>query len=218
MNDLFSVQGKVAVVSGGSRGIGAMIARGFVENGVKTYITARNEEALLVAQQRAANGSVGELFFFLNASDQSGLLIEYLQDHWPDLSAFQQDVPPDYRGYSEMVNIAQAYRRAGNQDRFEEAMAIIDAAMQQSQSQGVLCQRFLVTQASYHVMKGEHDQALSLLSEAIDRGLITSTKISSELPFFQELDGNPEYEAMQARMIEHLNLERQKLGLEPVSA
>jgi 2-deoxy-D-gluconate 3-dehydrogenase len=46
MNNLFSVQGKVAVVTGGSRGIGAMIARGLVENGVKTYITARSEEAL----------------------------------------------------------------------------------------------------------------------------------------------------------------------------
>jgi NAD(P)-dependent dehydrogenase (short-subunit alcohol dehydrogenase family) len=46
MKDLFSVQGKVAIVTGGSRGIGAMIARGFVENGVKTYITARKEEEL----------------------------------------------------------------------------------------------------------------------------------------------------------------------------
>jgi len=46
MKDLFSVKGKVAVVTGGSRGIGAMIARGFVENGVKTYITARKEEEL----------------------------------------------------------------------------------------------------------------------------------------------------------------------------
>ncbi|MBE9539120.1 MAG: SDR family NAD(P)-dependent oxidoreductase [Proteobacteria bacterium] len=46
MKNLFSVQGKVAVVTGGSRGIGAMIARGFVENGVKTYITARNADAL----------------------------------------------------------------------------------------------------------------------------------------------------------------------------
>jgi hypothetical protein len=90
--------------------------------------------------------------------------------------------------------------------------------MQQSQSQGIRGQRFLVTLASYHVMKGEHDQALTLLSEAVDRGLITSTKISREFPFFQELDGNPEYEAIQARMIEHLNRERQKLGLEPVSA
>ncbi len=47
MNKLFDVAGKVAVVTGGSRGIGAMIARGFVENGVKTYITARREEELV---------------------------------------------------------------------------------------------------------------------------------------------------------------------------
>ena len=45
MKNLFSVQGKVALVTGGSRGIGYMIARGFVENGVTTYITARKAEA-----------------------------------------------------------------------------------------------------------------------------------------------------------------------------
>lgn len=46
MKNLFDITGKVAVVTGGSRGIGAMIARGFVENGVKTYITARKEDEL----------------------------------------------------------------------------------------------------------------------------------------------------------------------------
>ena len=51
MKNLFSVEGKVAVVTGGSRGIGAMIARGFVENGVKTYITARKEEELKATAQ-----------------------------------------------------------------------------------------------------------------------------------------------------------------------
>src|SRR4051794_26320704 len=45
MKNLFSVEGKVALVTGGSRGIGYMIARGYVENGVKTYITARKAEA-----------------------------------------------------------------------------------------------------------------------------------------------------------------------------
>jgi len=49
MNNLFDVSGKVAVVTGGSTGIGAMIARGFVENGVKTYITARKLEPLEAA-------------------------------------------------------------------------------------------------------------------------------------------------------------------------
>jgi NAD(P)-dependent dehydrogenase (short-subunit alcohol dehydrogenase family) len=41
MKDLFSVQGKTVVITGGSRGIGAMMARGFLENGADVYITAR---------------------------------------------------------------------------------------------------------------------------------------------------------------------------------
>ena len=42
---LFGLAGKVAVVTGGSRGIGFMIAAGLVTNGVTTYITARKAEA-----------------------------------------------------------------------------------------------------------------------------------------------------------------------------
>jgi len=45
IGDLFSVAGKVAVVTGGSRGIGAMIARGLVQAGCRVYITARKAEA-----------------------------------------------------------------------------------------------------------------------------------------------------------------------------
>ena len=44
MKDLFSLDGRVAVVTGGSRGIGKMIAQGFVEQGAKVYITARKAE------------------------------------------------------------------------------------------------------------------------------------------------------------------------------
>jgi NAD(P)-dependent dehydrogenase (short-subunit alcohol dehydrogenase family) len=43
--DLFSVAGKVAIVTGGSRGIGAMIATGLVQAGCRVYITARKKEA-----------------------------------------------------------------------------------------------------------------------------------------------------------------------------
>ena len=47
ITDLFNVKNKVAVVTGGSRGIGEMITAGFLANGVKVYITARKAPALL---------------------------------------------------------------------------------------------------------------------------------------------------------------------------
>jgi NAD(P)-dependent dehydrogenase (short-subunit alcohol dehydrogenase family) len=47
INNLFSVKNKVAVVTGGSRGIGEMITAGFLANGAKVYITARKAPALI---------------------------------------------------------------------------------------------------------------------------------------------------------------------------
>jgi NAD(P)-dependent dehydrogenase (short-subunit alcohol dehydrogenase family) len=58
MKNLFSVEGKVALVTGGSRGIGLMIARGLVENGARVYISSRKADACdQVARELSAAGA-----------------------------------------------------------------------------------------------------------------------------------------------------------------
>jgi len=46
VQDLFGLEGKTAVVTGGSRGIGEMIAEGLVDAGASVIMTARKAEAL----------------------------------------------------------------------------------------------------------------------------------------------------------------------------
>ena len=58
MTDLFSIAGKTTLVTGGGRGIGRMIAGGFVDAGAKTYISSRNAEVCVAVA--AELSEVGE--------------------------------------------------------------------------------------------------------------------------------------------------------------
>jgi len=60
--DLFDLSGKTAVVTGGSRGIGLMIARGLLEAGARVYISSRKADACAAAQQElSAYGTVAAI-------------------------------------------------------------------------------------------------------------------------------------------------------------
>ena len=60
MKDLFSIKGKVALVTGGSRGIGEMIAAGFLASGAKVYISSRKAEVCDATAERLTNEYGGE--------------------------------------------------------------------------------------------------------------------------------------------------------------
>ncbi|OSX59512.1 hypothetical protein POSPLADRAFT_1150956 [Postia placenta MAD-698-R-SB12] len=46
VKNLFNVEGRVAVITGGSTGIGLMIAQAFANNGARVYVTSRRAETL----------------------------------------------------------------------------------------------------------------------------------------------------------------------------
>lgn len=59
-DNLFSIKGKIALVTGGSRGIGEMIAAGFLAQGAKVYISSRKSDACDATAKRLVDAYGGQ--------------------------------------------------------------------------------------------------------------------------------------------------------------
>ena len=82
MNDLFSLHGRTALVTGGSRGIGRMIAEGFLRQGARVYISARKAEACdATAKELSAIGPCVSLPGDVSTLEGVQQLVAALQKH-----------------------------------------------------------------------------------------------------------------------------------------
>jgi NAD(P)-dependent dehydrogenase (short-subunit alcohol dehydrogenase family) len=76
---LFSLDGKVALVTGGSRGIGYMITQGLLQAGARVYITARSADVCQrTAEELSKYGECLALPSDINDADARQQLIEHI--------------------------------------------------------------------------------------------------------------------------------------------
>ena len=86
MTDLFSVKDKVALVTGGSRGIGLMIAQGYVRAGARVYISSRKKDVCdRVATELSREGTCVSLPADVGAEAGAVALAKALAEREPAL-------------------------------------------------------------------------------------------------------------------------------------
>jgi NAD(P)-dependent dehydrogenase (short-subunit alcohol dehydrogenase family) len=79
---LFDLSGKSAVVTGGTRGIGLMIARGLLEAGARVYISSRKADACAAAEQELRQyGPVAGIPADLSTEQECLRLAREIGDH-----------------------------------------------------------------------------------------------------------------------------------------
>jgi NAD(P)-dependent dehydrogenase (short-subunit alcohol dehydrogenase family) len=82
MKNLFSLEGRTALITGGSRGIGKMIAEGFLTHGAKIYISARKGGALEeTAKELSKLGSVTPIVLDASGADGARKLADAYLKH-----------------------------------------------------------------------------------------------------------------------------------------
>ncbi len=179
----------------------------------------RPEEASILARELSANEkNVAALFRLLVEQGRHAELIDYVESRWPDLQAFEADFPErdGWSMHNYLGQIAFCYQRLGNQEKFQDALSRFQAALDYQRQVGANNHWFAFAEAVYAVLASDHETALGKLARALGGGFTVDPQLSRTWPMFEPLDGDPQFEAIMNRMLEHLNSERAKMGLAPL--
>jgi len=102
IEDLFSVKGKTALVTGGSKGLGLTIARCYVENGVKVYISSRKADVCdRVARELSGFGTCISLPADLSRTESREALVREMMDREESLNILVNNAGAAWGAYLE---------------------------------------------------------------------------------------------------------------------
>jgi TolB-like protein/Tfp pilus assembly protein PilF len=180
-------------------------------------LLGRREEAFELAFRLSRDGYPGNLFALYNRANRSQELIDYLEERWPALGTFAADHPQNQFGYDLMAEVALAYSRTGNSERFDDALLLVENAMSNLSGQGADNSEFMFQKAKYFALAKEYDRAITQLEHAIDRGYRDYELFATITPMFEPLRDEPRFIAVRDTMIAKVNVEREALGLEPIN-
>jgi TolB-like protein len=182
---------------------------------IALVVLDRQEEALAIAREEAANGNIEMMIGQLSFQGKDQQLVEFVESRWPDLAALERDYPDEGDGHSMMLSVALAYARTGNDERFGDAMQRVRQAHDRAIQQGVVAVWF--DEARYWALAGDSDRAMEFLGKSEQQGLVFTERLDAIFREFENLRGDDRFEALLARVFEHTNNERAELGLEPIA-
>jgi len=182
------------------------------------YETGRQDEAIELAHAQASSGFPGNLFYLLNRSDRSKEVTDYLEERWPTLTTFAAENVGNEYGYIIMADVALAYSRLGNQDRFNEAMLFIDRHAARLDEQGIDNLYYSANRAADYALHGDADMAVEYLQQAASRGWTTAGVPADVIPALAVLTDDPRYQEIEILMLNNMNRDREIVGLPPLNA
>ena len=182
------------------------------------YETGRQDEAFELAHAQASSGFPGNLFYLLNRSDRSQEVTDYLEERWPSLATFAEENVGDEYGYQIMADVALAYSRVGNQNRFNEAMLFIERHAARLDEQGIDNLFYSADRAVGYALRGDADVAIEYLEQAANRGWTTSGVPAEVVPALAALADDRRYQEIEVVMLNNMNRDREVVGLPPLNA
>jgi tetratricopeptide (TPR) repeat protein len=188
------------------------------QQGPALLALGRIEEALATARERAAAAPDNYVatYWLLRTLSLAGRHDEVLavyRERWGDLEGLEAAFGFDWQS-QELAPIVAAQRALGQHEALAESLQHWGERLAYMREQGYASSEFRFTEAAHLALSGERTAALAKLAEAIDLGW--RDPLLGIEPAFTELHDDPVFQAQVARMTDLINIEREKLGMEPL--